>query len=115
MSTQALNSEAMRAGLKYMRLNQAGLYESLHAQAAGYPAVKRYLLPAIRSSGRTRLRSFSSQRDVRRSTAGLKCDSSVAAVGRAIANDDCTFRFRDFHDKEDSVFQHFDFNEFWFE
>jgi type I restriction enzyme R subunit len=35
MSTQALNSEAIREGLKDVLLNQAGLYESLRAQAAG--------------------------------------------------------------------------------
>jgi type I restriction enzyme R subunit len=35
MSTQALDSEAVRAGLKDVLLNQAGLYESLRAQAAG--------------------------------------------------------------------------------
>jgi type I restriction enzyme R subunit len=35
MSRQALNSEAIREGLKDVLLNQAGLYESLRAQAAG--------------------------------------------------------------------------------
>jgi type I restriction enzyme R subunit len=35
MSTQALGSENVRAGLKDILLNQAGLYESLRALAAG--------------------------------------------------------------------------------
>ena len=35
MSTQALDSETVRAGLKDVLLNQVGLYETLRAQAAG--------------------------------------------------------------------------------
>ena len=36
MSTQALNSESVRAGLKDVLLNHAGLYENLRAQAADF-------------------------------------------------------------------------------